>query len=143
MRKYMIFQAEKSDKTDWRNRKLQHTQALTWILAEYWDSSDKPIPEPGYRPLEFIRVDALHDPAQHGHSTHYRAGDWEVTRVETYSPDLPMGEFDQIVICYCQYSPLNAPLHPMPERQISADSFGGDKAAYEQWLAAQKQPTEV
>lgn len=146
MRKYIIFQAEKKDKTDWRNRKLQHTQALTWILAEHWDSSDKPIPEPGYRPTEFVRVDSLHDPQQHGSSTHYRKGDWEVVRVETYTSDVPMGEFDMVVICYCQYSPINAPLNPMPERQVSVDSFGGDKEAYERWKAKEEvgvEPVEV
>ena len=143
MRKYIVFQAERKDKTDWRNRKLQHTQALTWILAEHWDSSDKPIPEPGYRPSEFIRVDTLHNLEEHGYSTHYRTGDWEVKRVETYTPDVPMGEFDMVVICYCKYNPINAPLKPMPERQVSIDSFGGDKEAYEQWLEAQKQPAEV
>lgn len=143
MRKYIIFQAEKSDKTNWRNRKLQHTQALTWILAEHWDSSDKPIPEPGYRPTEFIRVDQLHDPKEHGHSTHYRQGDWEVTRVETYTPDLPLGDYDMVVICYCKYNPINAPLKPMPERQVSLASFGGDETAYQQWLESQKETADV
>ncbi|OUC14238.1 MAG: hypothetical protein B0A82_13210 [Alkalinema sp. CACIAM 70d] len=143
MRKYIIFQAEKSDKTNWRNRKLQHTQALTWILAEHWDSSDKPIPEPGYRPTEFIRVDQLHDPKEHGHSTHYRKGDWEVTRVETYTPDLPLGDYDMVVICYCKYNPINAPLKPMPERQVSLASFGGDETAYQQWLESQKETADV
>jgi len=142
MHKYIIFQAEGED-PNWEERKLQHSQALTWIISEHWDSSDKPIPEPGYRPTEFIRVDALHDPGQHAHSTPYRKGDWEVARVETYTPDVPMGKYDMIVICYCKYNPINAPLKPMPERQVSVDSFGGDEAAYKQWLESQKQPAEV
>lgn len=142
MHKYIIFQAEPSAE-GWENRKLQHTLALTRILTEHWDSSDKQIPEPGYRPTEFIRVEALHDPKQHAHNTHYRKGDWEVTRVETYTPDLPMGEYDMVVICYCKYNPINAPLKPMPERQVSVDSFGGDQEAYKQWLESQKQPAEV
>jgi hypothetical protein len=142
MRKYIIFRAEKRE-PGWEKRKLEHTQGLTRILAEYFDSSNKPIPEPGYRPLEFVRVDQLHDPKEHGYSTHYRTGDWEVTRVETYTPEMPMSDFDMIVICYCQYNPINAPLKPMPERQVSIDSFGGNKEAYEQWLASQKQATEV
>lgn len=139
MRKYIIFRAEKRE-PGWKERKLQHTQGLTRILAEQFDSSERPLPEPGYRPPEFVRVDALHDPNHHGTSTHYRAGDWEVTRVETYTPELPMGEFDMIVICYCQYSPIDADLKSMPQRQVSLDSFGGDQAAYEQWLATQKEP---
>lgn len=142
MRKYIIFRAEKRE-PGWEKRKLEHTQGLTRILAEHLDSSNKPIPEPGYRPTEFVRVDSLHDSKQHGYSTHYREGDWEVVRVETYTPDVPMGEFDMVVICYCKYSPVNAPLKPMPERQVSIDSFGGNKAAYEQWLESQKQTAEV
>jgi hypothetical protein len=145
MRKYVIFQAEKSDKTDWRNRKLHHTQALTWILQENWDSSNKPLPEPGYRPLEFIRVEQLHDPSFHGQSTHYRDGDWEVVRVETYEHEIgrPYAEFDVIVICTCRYNPINAPLKPMPERQVSLASFGGDKEAYKRWLESEQDKQRV
>ncbi|MBD2313300.1 hypothetical protein H6G20_16660 [Desertifilum sp. FACHB-1129] len=142
MRKYIIFRAEKRE-PDWKERKLQHTQALTRILAEYFDSSDRPIPEPGYRPTEFIRVDALHNSKEHGVSTHYRQGDWEVTRVETYTPEMPMGEFDLVAICYCKYSPINASLNAMPERQVSVDSFGGDERAYKDWVDSQKEPVEL
>ena len=142
MSKYIIFQAE-PDAAGWENRKLEHTQVLTRILAEHWDYSDKPIPVPGYRPTEFIRRDALHGSQEQSGSTHYRKGDWEVSRVESYTPELPMGKYDEIVICYCQYSPIDAPLKSMPERQISVDSFGGDVAAYERWLESQKQPVSV
>jgi hypothetical protein len=140
MGKYIIFRAEKRS-PNWKERKLQHTQALTDILAEYYDCSDKPIPAPGYRPLEFIRVDAVHDSQQHGYSTHYRPGDWEVTQVQTYTPDLPTphSDYDMIVICHCRYNPIDATLKPMPERQVSLASFGGDKQAYESWLESQKQ----
>lgn len=138
MSKYIIFRAEK-DQPDWENRKLEHTQQLTRILTEYLDSSNRPVPEPGYRPTEFIQVSELYDPKVHGYSTHYRRGDWEVSRVETYTPDLPAGtDFDTIVICYCRYNPINAPLHPMPERQVSVDSFGGDKEAHSQWMESQQ-----
>jgi hypothetical protein len=136
MRKYIIFRAEKRQ-PGWQDRKFQHTQGLTRILAEHFDSSNKEIPEPGYRPLEFVRVDNAYDADKHGHSTHYRKGDWEVARVETYTPDIPIGEFDVVVICYCKYNPINAPLKPMPDRQVSVDSFGGDESAYKQWLESQ------
>ncbi|NEQ73600.1 MAG: hypothetical protein F6K23_11325 [Okeania sp. SIO2C9] len=115
--KYIIFRAEK-DEPGWESRKLEHTQQLTRILTEHFDSSNKPIPEPGYRPTEFIRVDALHNTEEHGYSTHYRQGDWEVSPVETYTPDLPIGKFDVVAICYCKYNPINAPLQPMPKRQV-------------------------
>ncbi|MEA5549375.1 hypothetical protein VB713_00010 [Anabaena cylindrica UHCC 0172] len=76
--------------------------------------------------------------------THYRLSDWEVTSVETYTPDIPVGMgFDMIVICYCKYAPINAPLQPMPERQVSLDSFNGDQSAYSQWLEEVKEPAEV
>ena len=38
MHKYIIFQAEPNAE-GWENRKLEHTQALTRMLAERWDSS--------------------------------------------------------------------------------------------------------
>lgn len=144
MRKWIIFRAEKRQ-PGWQERKLSHTGGLTKILAEHFDSSDKAPPQPGYRLTEYIQVEQFVDPQYPSASTHYRIGDWEVTRVETYTPDIPMGEFDLIVVCYCQYSPIDTPLHPMPERQVSLDSFNGDKKAYARWLESQdnKQTTEV
>lgn len=139
MRKWIVFRADKRQ-PGWEDRKLEHTQSLTKILAEHFDSSDRDIPEVGYRPPEFIRVEQFVDPAFPLAKTHHRKGDWEVTRVETYTPDVPMGEYDMIVICICQYNPINAPLKPMPDRQVSIDSLGGDKEAYEKW---QKQKEKV
>ena len=74
MHKYIIFRAEPRT-PGWKDRKFQHTQSLTRILTEHFDSSDDPIPEVGYRPPEFVRVEAEHDPDRHGYSTHYRTGD--------------------------------------------------------------------
>jgi hypothetical protein len=143
MRKWIIFRAEKRQ-PGWKERKYAHSGSLTKTLFEHYDCSDQPLPEAGYRPPEFIRVDQFAEANFPASSTHYRPSDWEVTRVETYSPDLPVGmEFDLMVICYCKHSPINAPLTPMPEHQVSVDSFGGDANAYEQWLAEQKQPVEV
>ncbi len=143
MRKWIVFRAEKRQ-PGWENRKYAHTGSLTKTLFEHYDCSGKADPEPGYRPPEFIRVDQFADPDCPEATTHYRQSDWEVVRVEAYTPEIPVGMgFDMIVICYCKYSPINASLKPMPERQVSIDSFGGDKAAYEQWLASQKQPAEL
>lgn len=142
MRKWIVYRAEKRQ-PGWQDRKYAHTGSLTKTLCEHYDCSNKALPEPGYRPPEFIRVEQFADPKYPESSTHYRTGDWEVTRVETYTPEVPVSDFDMIVICYCQYNPINAPLKPMPERQVSIDSFGGNKEAYEQWLASQKQATEV
>jgi hypothetical protein len=145
MKKYIIFRAEGSAES-WKERKLEPSGALTRILAERLDCSDKPLPEPGYRPAEFVRVEQLHNPSVHGDSTHYRTGDWEVVQVHSYTPDIPIphgGDYDLIAICICRYNPVNAPLKPMPERQVSLESFGGNREAYEQWLISQKEMAEV
>ena len=143
MRKWIVFRAEKRQ-PGWEDRKFAHTGSLTKTLFEHYDCSDKALPEPGYRPPEFIRVDQFADPSYPASKTHYRQSDWEVTRVEAYTPEIPAGMgFDMIVVCYCQYNPVNAPLKPMPERHVSIDSFGGHEAAYSQWLESQKQLAEV
>ncbi len=134
MRKWILFKADKRQ-PNWKERKFQHTGSLTNILCEHFDSSDKPLPEPGYRPLEFIRVEEAVDAQFPSAKTHYRKSDWEVVRVETYTPDIPIADFGMIVICTCQYNPISAPLKPMPERQVSVHSFGGDDAAYQQYLS--------
>lgn len=144
MRKWIVFKATGKEQ-DWKNRKFAHSGSLTNIIAEHFDSSNSEIPEPGYRPPEFIRVEQFTDPQYPAAKTHYRQGDWEVVRVETYEHEVgrPYAEYDLIVVCYCQYNPINAPLKPMPERQVSIDSFGGDQEAYDRWLTSQKTPTEV
>ncbi|MGB7271808.1 MAG: hypothetical protein WBC69_00840 [Geitlerinemataceae cyanobacterium] len=144
MRKWIVFKATGKEQ-DWKNRKFAHSGSLTNIIAEHFDSSNSEIPEPGYRPPEFIRVEQFTDPQYPAAKTHYRQGDWEVVRVETYEHEVgrPYADYDIIVVCYCQYNPINAPLKPMPERQVSIDSFGGDQEAYDRWLTSQKTPTEV
>ncbi|MBP0018104.1 MAG: hypothetical protein J7647_11220 [Cyanobacteria bacterium SBLK] len=49
--------------------------------------------------------------------------------MDTYPADRPGSAFDLIVVCYCQYSPLQAPLKPMPDRQITSDSYGENSEA--------------
>jgi hypothetical protein len=46
-RKYMIFRAEWTEEEGADNRLLAHTGAYTDILAEYFDSSNAPIPHRG------------------------------------------------------------------------------------------------
>jgi hypothetical protein len=48
-----------------------------------------------------------------------------------------------IVICYCKYAPINAPLKPMPDRIISADSFGSDINKYQEYVDSQKLAAKV
>lgn len=138
MRKWIIFRADKRQPGG-LDRKYAHTGSLTKNLFEHFDSSDKPLPEPGYRPPEFIRDEEAIDPQFPLAKTHYKKSDWEVVRVETYTPDIPFGtDFDIIVICTCQHNPINAPLKAMPERQISVDSFGGDEETYQRYLTVQR-----
>ena len=60
MRKWIVFRAEKRQ-PGWKERKYAHTESLTKTLFEHYDCSDKELPEPGYRPPEFIRVDQFVD----------------------------------------------------------------------------------
>jgi hypothetical protein len=119
MGKYIIFRTESASAQGWEERLLAHTEALTSILAEHFDSSNSPVPEPGYRLRDYHRIEQFVDPKFPGASTHSRVGDWEVVRVEEYTPDLPTTDFEAIVICYCQYSPVSTPLEPLPEIQVS------------------------
>jgi len=121
--KYIIFRADEYQ-LGADERMLQHTQAMTNILAEHYSGSGCDIPETGYRPTEYVQVESIHNPNKHGQSTHYRDGDWVVDRVQEYIPDLPIGaEFGSIVICYCKYAPIDSQLKPMPDRQIDRSSL--------------------
>jgi hypothetical protein len=128
--KWIIFKAD--DSHGWKDRKFAHSGGCTSILSESFDYTDKESPEEGYRVTERVR-DAS------GKISHYRDSDWVVGRVDTFSSDIPLHEdIETVVICYCQYSPIDAPLKPMPDRIISADSFGGDEAKYQEYLNSQK-----
>jgi hypothetical protein len=116
MKKWIIFRADKHQPGG-LDRKYAHTGSLTKNLFEHIDSSDSELPEPGYRPLEFSQLEEAVDPQYPLAKTHYKKSDWEVVRVEVYTPDVCVGmSFDMIVVCICQYNPIDAPLKIMPER---------------------------
>lgn len=119
MGKYIVFRADWTEEEGAENRLLAHTGMLTDILAEHFDSSNRPIPQPGYRFREFHRIEKFADPKFPAASTHSRVGDWEVVRVQTYSEDLPSSDFETIVVCYCRFAPVNTPLEPMPQIQVA------------------------
>lgn len=119
MSKYIIFKAESAPSEKWEEMQLAHTGAFTFTLAEHYDSSNAPLPEPGYRLREYHQIEESVDKRFPGASTHSRIGDWEVTRVEMYNSEIPNNEFEAIAICYCQYSPVSTPLEPLPEIQVS------------------------
>lgn len=116
-RKYIIFRADLSEEHGAEKRVLAHTGAITDILAEHFDSSSRPLPQPGYRLREYHKIDPFVDPSFPGASTHSRVGDWEVARVEEYTTELPTNDFESIVICYCKYCPVTTPLEPLPQIQ--------------------------
>jgi len=134
MSKYIIFRADKGQ-PHWKGRKLAHTGAGTYILAEHFYSNNKN-PKVGDRVTEFVQLEEYVDPEFPGASTHYKKGDWEVTHIEEYTPEVPISKYETVYICYCKYLPIDAPLKPMPPRQISLDSFGGDEKAYKEYMDA-------
>jgi hypothetical protein len=119
MGKYIVFRADLTEEEGAENRLLAHTGMLTDILAEHFDSSNRPIPQPGYRFPEFHRIEKFADPKFPAANTHSRVGDWEVVRVQTYSEDVPSSDFETIVVCYCRFAPVNTPLEPMPQIQVA------------------------
>ncbi len=62
---------------------LSHTGALTSILAEHYDYSDKPLPKTGDRLRNRVQFKESADPKSPVASTHVRWGDWEVSRRST------------------------------------------------------------
>jgi len=84
---------------------------------EHFDSSSRALPTPGYRLREYHKIEQFADSRFPESSTHSRVGDWEVTRVEEYSSELPINNFQGIVICYCHYSPVTTSLEPLSEIQ--------------------------
>ena len=135
-RKWIVFKREWGDKNG-GDICLGNTHGLTNILDEHWDFSGDDSPEPGYRFNERVRVESLHNPDKHGWSTHYHESNWKVDRVEEYTPDVPIGtEYTTIVVCWCVYDPIDAPLIPVSDRIVSPDSFGGDEVKYQAYLAS-------
>lgn len=129
MAKWIIFQTD-GEQPGWETRRSP-VGGLTGFLKEYFDFSDKPVPEPGYRFDQFIQVPEFVDPGRPLAKTHYREGDWEVTRVERYQA-VNSAKYDEIVVCYCKFEPVvNPVLHPMPQSKVTADSFGSEEANQE------------
>jgi hypothetical protein len=139
MGKWIIFRADK-DQPGTLDRAFSHTGSLTKILAEHFSYSDRDIPEVGYRPPIFIQVEEAIDPQFPKGKTHWKKGDWEVVRVNVYTPEIPVpegGDYDEIVVCTCRYNPIDSPLKLMIESQVSVESFDGDRAAFERWQESQ------
>jgi len=135
MSSYIIFQADKGQ-PHWKGRKLAHTGMGTNILAEHW-YGDNSAPKIGDRLTEFVKIEGHEEPEFPGASTHYRDGDWEICRIEEYTPEMPVGNsFNSIYICFCKYLPIASELKPLPPIQVSIDSFGGDEIAYKEYRSS-------
>lgn len=84
---------------------LSHAGALTSILAEHYDYSSKPLPKTGDRLRNWAQFKESADPnpKSPAASTHVRWGDWEVSCLEDYRPEIPNVEYDCLAVCYCCY----------------------------------------
>ena len=51
----------------------------------------------------------------------YCTADWEVIRVEEYRQNWSAKDLESVVICYCQYSPVETPLEPLPKVQTTEE----------------------
>ncbi len=128
----IIFQAE-PDQPGWETR-FDPMGGFTRYLTEHRDFSGKgKIPKVGYRFPVFLRDESAATKRNIG-STHYRKGDWVVTRVERYPAGSPDCSCKEIAICYCSFCPIEAELVALEEAKVSVDSFGGDKEAYQRWV---------
>lgn len=121
--RYIIYRAHWNEDKGWRT--FAGSRTLTGILQESFFSSDK-TPEVG---------DRLTEGKKDEDGTNYsRRGDWVVDRVESYLPDMPVGqEFTEVVICWCKYDPIEPKWVPQGKSIVSVASFGGDRDAFEKW----------
>ncbi len=55
----IVFKTESLSSPGWEDRLLSHTGALTSILAEHYDYSDKPLPKTGDRLRNFSQFNPL------------------------------------------------------------------------------------
>lgn len=138
MSRITIFKA--SHLSDGEPRTLQPSGASTDILAQHLDYSNKPVPQTGYRLMEFKTDDTSATFDHQGGVTHRRFSPWQVTRVDEYVANTGQELMDEVVVCYCNYVPLPEQDNPWVEvapALVSVESFGGDVAAYEAWRATQ------
>ncbi|MCU0542521.1 MAG: hypothetical protein MUE44_10055 [Oscillatoriaceae cyanobacterium Prado104] len=152
MRKLILFKADKGEiakyrqETDtkigesfYRVANAGSVPSLIDTIAEYYCSSNKPAPGPGYRLTETMPENR----------EYFRDSGWEVVRVDEFISDIPStcgGGFDSIYICYCAYKPLTLDenwtkkAHRLP---TSLDSFEGDEKAYEACLTTQSGTVKI
>jgi hypothetical protein len=72
MGRYIIFKTETADAEGWDNRQLMPSGSLTDILAEYYDASQRPLPQPGYRLRDDVWVESSISRRQHSQPRYYQ-----------------------------------------------------------------------
>jgi hypothetical protein len=110
------------------------------LLGQYFDYSNGPAPDVGYRLPEFKYDDAVATFDHRGGVTHQRLSPWNVSRVDEYVGNTGQETMDDVVIAYCAYAPLPENENPWVEMApaiVSLESFGGDVAAYDAWKSRQ------
>jgi hypothetical protein len=117
-KRLIVFKTESLSSPGWEDRSLSHTGALTSILAEHYDYSDKPLPQTGDRLRNFAQFKDNAGSQFPGASTHVRWGDWEVSHVEEYVPKIPHLQYDCLAVCYCRYSPIESEWKELPKIQV-------------------------
>jgi hypothetical protein len=140
MSRLVIFKAEDSSAPGWEARTLQVSGSLTDLLGQYFDYSNGPAPDVGYRLPEFKHDDAAATFDHRGGVTHQRLSPWNVSRVDEYVGNTGQETMDDVVIAYCAYAPLPENENPWVEMApaiVSLESFGGDVAAYDAWKSRQ------
>ena len=128
--KYIIWVADSKDyEVHGTVRTRDGRDSCTDILEENLDCSGRPIPEPGDRTIAY-KIDG-------GGQRWSRLGDWVAARVESYPADIPgYQKFSEVVICLCEYDPIEPDWKPMGKAIVSVDSFGGDADAFNEWLSS-------
>lgn len=134
MSKLVIFKASWNELEQAAVRPTFPDGSSSDILAQTIDFSDGPLPKVG---------DHIREYRDNGHlkASSTRLSPWRVTRVEAYAANTGLEEFDEVVVAYCEYSPLHGEDNPWRESalgQITVENFGGDVDAFDQWKRIQQ-----
>lgn len=111
MNRYIIYKSRSGSTGNWESRRLAHTGSFTDILAEHFDQTQKPLPKPGDRLIEFT------DDQETNKTIHYnRNGSWVVTEIDVFTAsDVQLGKHKEIVVCWCEYEPVEPKWMPITE----------------------------
>lgn len=112
----ILYKADSLDAEGWEQRLLLPEGNFTDTLAESIDFSGR-LPQLGER-VDTYQSDSA------GFTSHWREGNWVVTRVEHFS------SFDtdtRIVLCWCSYQPINSEWKPVKRGQPAHELLGSEQ----------------